>query len=228
MTSHYISGLDLGKLQDYTALVTVEQYVVDDKDLPGRKAWQHDVRHINRWPLGTPYARIVADLRDLYVKSPMNGSSLVVDKTGVGEAVMEMIQEAHLPCSVRGYSITAGFKPGDGTVPKQDLVGALHVGWGSERLRIAKGLDYRPILIEEIRTFTSKVSSERNETYAAWRENEHDDILLALSLAVWYGSRHPPQEPGPPSGKTVFDGLPPGTFGPTKNYGRVDDPNRWR
>ncbi len=42
----YISGLDLGQLSDYTALVTLEQTQIPDPDVSGRMANRFDVRHI--------------------------------------------------------------------------------------------------------------------------------------------------------------------------------------
>ena len=33
--------------------------------------------------------------------------------------------------------------------------------------------------------FRVSVTSDRNETFAAWREKDHDDLVLALALAVF-------------------------------------------
>jgi hypothetical protein len=29
-----------------------------------------------------------------------------------------------------------------------------------------------------------------------WRERDHDDLVLALAIALWYAERHPPELPG--------------------------------
>jgi hypothetical protein len=38
-------------------------------------------------------------------------------------------------------------------------------------------------------TFQVKVTENRNETFAAWREKDHDDLVLALALIIWYGEQ---------------------------------------
>ena len=37
----------------------------------------------------------------------------------------------------------------------------------------------------ELGTFTVKITSSANETFEAWREREHDDLVLAVALATW-------------------------------------------
>jgi hypothetical protein len=57
------------------------------------------------------------------------------------------------------------------------------------------------------------VSPDRNETFAAWREKDHDDILLALSLALWYGERFPGFDGNPYGAEyDAVPTLPPGVF----------------
>lgn len=186
----YISGLDLGQSADYSALVTAEVEPVLDPDSAGQTVFRHDVRHLHRWPLGTPYPAIIADLREWYAAGPLAGSTLVVDATGVGRPVVDMIRDAGLGVNLCPYTITAGFAEGDGTVPKKDLVGAVVAALQTRRLRFAEALELRPTLEKELETFRVKVTADRNETFAAWREKDHDDLVLALALAVWYGERH--------------------------------------
>jgi hypothetical protein len=52
-------------------------------------------------------------------------------------------------------------------------------------LRIAKTLPLAETLRKEIDTFTVKISSSGHESYEAWREQDHDDLVLALALALW-------------------------------------------
>src|SRR5690606_9358153 len=79
----FFSGLDLGQMQDFTALVVVERTRAADD--PHR----YDVRHLHRWPLGTSYTRIADDVRGWFAGDPLKGSTLVVDATGVGAAVVD-------------------------------------------------------------------------------------------------------------------------------------------
>ncbi len=175
----YVSGLDLGSLADYTAMVTLRK----DKD-------ELHVGHIHRWPLGTTYPQIVADLVEMFnVTTPLYKSSLVIDGTGVGVAVVDMVRISGIDADIKAFTITAGQKPGDGTVPKKDLVGALQVGIGMGRIKVMKGHPLSETLGKELELFRVKVTGDRNETFAAWRERDHDDLVLALALAVWHAER---------------------------------------
>jgi hypothetical protein len=204
----YVSGLDLGQKADYSALVTTEVERIPDPDRDGFTVFRHDVRHIHRWPLGTPYPAIIADLTGWYNLLPLHGSALVVDGTGVGRAVVDMIQASGLTAAVHPFTITAGFNEGDGTVPKKDLVFAVVAALQTRRLRFAEALPLRPTLEKELETFRVKVTPDRNEQFAAWREKDHDDLVLALALAVWYGERHgtPDDDYEPTPGEPLLPG----------------------
>ncbi len=200
----YFSGLDLGQAQDHSALVVLERGETPDPDRGGgATANRFDVRHIHRWQLGTPYPAVITDLHAWFSGSPLHGTALVVDATGVGRAVVDMIESSGLSADVRPYTITAGFRPGVGTVPKKDLVFAVVAALQTRRLRFAEGLALRPVLEKELETFRATVTPGRNETFAAWREKDHDDLVLALALALWYGEANcgggalavPPDQP---------------------------------
>ena len=53
------------------------------------------------------------------------------------------------------------------------------------KLEISPALPHAQIVEEELRTFTGKVSEAGHYRYEG-REREHDDLVLALSLATWY------------------------------------------
>jgi hypothetical protein len=43
---------------------------------------------------------------------------------------------------------------------------------------------------EQMQSFTAKINPETaHESFLAWREQDHDDLLLALAMACWWGSR---------------------------------------
>lgn len=185
--SRFFSGLDLGQASDYSALVVLERDTVPDPDRAGSSVFRFDVRHIHRWQLGTPYPDVIRDLKGWFSLAPLRNSSLVIDRTGVGRGICDMVAESGLPAAVRPFSITAGSRPGDGTVPKSDLVAAVQSALQQRRLRFARDLELRPVLEKELETFRVKVTGDRNETFAAWREGDKDDLVLALALGLWYG-----------------------------------------
>jgi hypothetical protein len=190
----FISGLDVGQQRDHTALVVVEREVIVAPHPQVPATVRHDVRHLHRWQLGTPYPAIIEDLQKWFRTPMLRGSTLVVDATGVGTGIALLLQQAHLMCLLAPVVITAGSLVGsDGrgaqTVPKKDLVFATTAALQTHRLRFADELPMRGELKAELESFRAKVTTERNEVYEAWRERDHDDLVLALALAVWYGER---------------------------------------
>ena len=47
------------------------------------------------------------------------------------------------------------------------------------------------ILMAELITFRSKITVAGNETFGAWRERDHDDLVLAVALALWLAENAP-------------------------------------
>jgi hypothetical protein len=75
---------------------------------------------------------------------------------------------------------------------------------GNRRLRIAPELAEAKVMERELRMFSVKITPALNETFESFRERDHDDLVLAVALAVWGGEtiRHPAC-PDPPS-ETTF------------------------
>ena len=70
-------------------------------------------------------------------------------------------------------------------VPKRDLVSVPQVALQNHVLRIGKSVPFADLLIRELLAFRFKISLSGHDTYEAWREAEHDDLVLALSIASW-------------------------------------------
>jgi hypothetical protein len=60
-----------------------------------------------------------------------------------------------------------------------------------EQVAIAEGLPLTAVLAEELAAFRVKVTPAGNETFEAWRERDHDDLVLAVALALSAGSFRP-------------------------------------
>ncbi len=80
----YFVGLDLGQAGDLTALAVLERRIRLDPQAPGRAVGHYVGRHLERFPLGTPYTAVCARLAHLFAEPPLAGSILAVDPTGVG------------------------------------------------------------------------------------------------------------------------------------------------
>jgi hypothetical protein len=74
-------------------------------------------------------------------------------------------------------------------VPKKELVASLQVLLQTRRLKVAKTLPEAATLVRELETFRVKVTEAANETFGAWREGQHDDLVLAVALAAWVGEQ---------------------------------------
>jgi hypothetical protein len=74
-------------------------------------------------------------------------------------------------------------------VAKRELVGCLQVLLQTGRLKIASALPEAELLVKELLAFQVKITSNAHDTYGAWREGAHDDLVLALALATWYGEK---------------------------------------
>jgi hypothetical protein len=83
------------------------------------------------------------------------------------------------------------------------------------RLRIAKGLPDAPVLVRELLNFRVTITPSAHETFGAWRENEHDDLVLAVALAAWLAEREPQWGPcafGCDQSESVIERAPDGVF----------------
>jgi hypothetical protein len=93
--------------------------------------------------------------------------------------------------SVIEITITPGHNPsrvvGGYHVPKRDLVFALLAIFQSERLKIADALPLAKPLVEELTNLKLKINTNGHDSYSAWRETEHDDLVLSMALSSWYG-----------------------------------------
>jgi len=200
----FFGGLDLGQMQDYTALSVLER---TERDEGGRRVRRYAVRHLKRWPLRTTYPVIVADVVKMYAKAPLKGSVLTVDRTGVGVAVYDMLRVARpaarlAPITITGGAQAALAEDGCWSVPKRELAGILQVLLGTRRLEVAGGLELARHLAREMSAFKAKINvATGSESFEAWREKDHDDLVLAVAMPAWYAEKAviefgPPEKPG--------------------------------
>src|SRR5262249_61724471 len=86
---------------------------------------------------------------------PLRGSKLVVDYTGVGRPVLEMLRKAKVGASITPLFVTSGKKSssddrGGWLVPRQELAATLQVLLQSRRLRVAPALPEAAMLAKEL------------------------------------------------------------------------------
>jgi hypothetical protein len=59
----------------------------------------------------------------------------------------------------------------------------------TEKLKIADELPDVKTLIEELINFKVKISTSGHDSYEAWREGQHDDMVLSLAIGCWFGEK---------------------------------------
>jgi len=177
----YTVGIDLGQAFDYTAFAILEE----------RKLRQYDLRHVERHR-NVPYTVIVDRTRELVAQLRGN-VSLAVDATGVGRPVVDMLEEARIGATLYALTLTGGDSvQREGRqirVPKRDVVSSVACLLQTGRLRIPRSLPGAEVLERELIRFRAKISLSGHDTYEAWREADHDDLVLAVALGCWLNEK---------------------------------------
>jgi hypothetical protein len=219
-------GVDLGQRRDNTAIVVAE---ATERETGKRRvaSVNRDVTHwydvtetvyvvhfIERLELGTPYpavaervAAVVGQLADRRRVPYVQDLYVVLDATGVGRPVVDLVREElqDLRCRVTAATFT-------GTPRLDGRVGAREIGVGkpfmvsrlqallqTRRIRLPETEQARQ-LAQELVDFELRVNEKTaNLTAGAFRVGTHDDLVSALGLAVL-------REPLPPatSGPSIW------------------------
>ena len=102
-----------------------------------------------------------------------------MDVTGLGDVVDAMLQNSR-----------TSFVPINFSTHKQALVNELSAALDNDELRLYD----HPILRDELRRFTYRIGSTGNYQYSA-PTGYHDDVVMALALAVYASRKHKPTDP---------------------------------
>src|SRR2546423_4216868 len=186
----FIVGVDLGQSVDFTAISILERVTAQEQE---QGSAGYLLRYLHRPALGTKYPAIVDHVPSLLDREPLSRheTPLVVDRTGVGAAVTDMFTQAGV--RPRAITIHGGDSVNDADhwnlrVPKRDLAGTLVALFQTGRLQIAAGLELASTLVAELTNFKIKVDlTTGHDTYEAWREGIHDDLVLSVAMSCWYG-----------------------------------------
>jgi len=208
--NRYFVGVDLGQSHDFTAIAAVERAEMSGEWDPVMFAFPKVVklrlRYLERPELGTPYPEIVERVAQVTRSGALAGRcQLMVDATGVGRPVVDMLRRAHIGCNLMPVLITGGqletLAQGYYHVPKRDLIVGLQTTLQRGGLEIAAAMPLGPALIQELADMRVKITSPGKEQFGAWREGQHDDLVLAVALACWGAHK---VYPNPPAGEDGF------------------------
>ncbi len=188
MGTNYIIGLDFGQAQQHTAVAVLEQ---PRHDLPINEEPVYALRHLHRWPPGTPYTQIVPAVAQMVTDPLLRGSPLVVDQTGVGQALVELLRRTAggwiIPVTITAGQTVGKLEDGTQLLPKKELVTCLQLLLQGRRLRLPRSLPDADRLVKELEAFRAKITvSALAEPAVDWREGPQDDLVLAVALAAWW------------------------------------------
>lgn len=208
----WLLSLDCGKQHDYSVLGALEcsQRVYDPnlgeegearlqrylKRHPVKIINWYALRGLHRFDLGTDYDEVTDEVAKQYNNVELMGEvTVLVDAGGVGLAVMDMLQAKGVPTI--GIMLKGG---GEASwtesiyhVSKEEVVLALVVAFQTGRIEIVKELEDSPEgkqLKRELEGFELKKPTRTgHRAMEAGKEETHDDVVMMLAQAVWFGGK---------------------------------------
>ena len=118
--------------------------------------------------------------------------------------MVDLLKRAGLTCTLMPVIITGGemqrLEKGYYMVPKRDLMAGMQVRLERGELKIARGSAEGERLVHEMAGMRVKVTGSGREQHGAWREGEHDDLVLAVALACWCARHFNPLDGGGSAG----------------------------
>jgi hypothetical protein len=191
-------GVDFGQKRDYSAVSVVESV----RTIAGGsrdELTSLQCIHLQRWALNTSFPKIVADtvnlVNSLSARALADKPTLSVDATGLGLPLVDMFKEQtfnarFVPIYIIGNG-SVNTEGGITRVPKRDLISATQIALQNRKLKIASQLPEADTLVRELSNYKVKISDSGHDSYSAWRESIHDDLVLSLALAVWCAGQKP-------------------------------------
>jgi hypothetical protein len=149
--------------------------------------------HLKRYPIGIPYPDIVSEVSALLEKLmdvTDDDINFVVDCTGVGAPIVDLFRrQEDLPPPV-ALTITGGVEVVernglDMSVPKRDIVMSAVAAVETGKVSWPATLPDLNLLVSELKSFQMTYSKTGHELFLAERK-EHDDLVLAVSMGIWY------------------------------------------
>ena len=186
-------GCDLGQAVDPSAIVMLETFRPDPlrpKEVPDLR---HRIRWIERVPLGTMYTQIVRRIAVVAEAAQNWGhTAVVLDAAGVGRPIFDMLKR-RTSVPLRAVTFTSGEQETQPEynvfrVPKIDLVTSLEAVLQSRRLEVVPDCPLQAELAAELGAFDFAISARGHATFDA-QSGSHDDLVMALCLAIWWGER---------------------------------------
>jgi hypothetical protein len=206
-------GVDLAQARDKTAMVAVESWrpeveptmeemvALANMDPIGtlrrkrprvpRPEVHHQITHIAQLRPGVSYPeQAMWIIQAAHALSYEERATVYVDATGVGRAVVDLLRR-DCPFPIVAVTITPGGavtkKGKDWSVAKTELISALEVVLSTRRLSADPGVDNAGLLLKQLKAFGYVLGETGRPKFEG--KGSHDDITMALALAIFAGER---------------------------------------
>lgn len=201
-------GVDLGQSKDPTSLAVVERvqlivpdHLVDElqRSAPGRQRLiemrrelpkpDFNLRLLEQAPLGEAYPAQAQRIKRIVARPQIaeHDPRIFMDFTGVGRPMYDIMRQERVP---RLVPVTITFQgsgtneAGGRTVAKLDLISRLQALMHNGQLHWPDTLPLAKTFRRELIDFRVSYTAVGNATFGA-REGAHDDLVLAVALAVY-------------------------------------------
>jgi hypothetical protein len=200
-----IIGVDLGRVYDAAAIVVIEDKLVQrpttaqpitrkikPMDAPSMLTRIYGAIEVGRM-VGVSYTEIAMRIATL-VEHPRISRpySLVLDTTGVGIAIWDMLCAPPYRLSPVGITSTAGKAVTESmsgyNVPKVDLMTNLEILLDQERFSWAAGMEDAETYREQMDHMKIELKKKK-ETFGADDDRIHDDYPSATAVALWFAEK---------------------------------------
>ena len=194
--THYYLGFDLGRDRDHSAIAVLSLRREDHGDFDRVHMTQPtrpvlNLISLQRIPLGTEYLDVIKVLRQtvtgLHSASGWGTPSVriyvVLDAAGPGQIAVELIRAEQLEITLVPTLLTAGHEAGRSTsgkvtIPRRELVSNFRYLLEAQLVRVQSDVEYVTDLEREVAAVRPHGG-----------QSEHDDLVIAASLAAWQASR---------------------------------------
>lgn len=168
-----VAGIDIGKMRNETVLYIAE--VIPKPQIDNKSYKILDLKWVKEFPLGTDYTEIEDYLSYELPKFFPNLFRLVVDATGVGEAICEVLQKRAIKTGAK--HVVEPFK--FSKEKKKDLVesGVAALERGQAIVHYNKRLDH------EMRGYKRELTDSNNYVYQ--KTAGSDDYVDAMNLCLY-------------------------------------------
>jgi hypothetical protein len=197
----WVVGIDLGQRVDHTVLCALRHTripVINKWDTNERTGILRQrveelfaVRGLHRLPLGMDWRDQADRIRQLMLGPPLNGQAdLCLDDSNVGGPIGDDLvahgQLNPVRVTLSGTAtevVRKGYRKY--TLPKILLVSNLDVRLSSCELQFDDDLSSAEVAKDEFANFQRRVTAASHFTFEA-RGSKHDDIVMAVGLALWW------------------------------------------